>query len=126
MKRYIRSFKEIDNVNFANSLVKALKQVLPKNCWPKVDLQSRYTDVVVENIDSTDDLQDRTVDALNKLGYDVYFIKDADEEGYDIAAVKGDAFVKLQFDVSDYFNNGQQGYITLKFNNGNVLFQDWY
>lgn len=60
------------------------------------------------------------------MGYDVYDITDADDEGYQYAAVKGAAFVKLIADVGDYFNNGTMGYIELKFDNGHVFLQDWY
>lgn len=127
MKRYVRAskFKEIDSVNFASSLVNALKQLLPKNCYPKVN--SQYNEIIVENVPSrVNKLHDATAKALKMLGYDVYEIADFDDEGYELAAVKGEAFVKLAIDIGDYFNSGSMGYIDMKYNNGNVLFEDWY
>ena len=130
MKRYIHSstnsFKKIDGYHFSNILVDALKQLLPKNCYPKNATNAYGHEIEIENVPSRKRIYDATVKALESLGYDIYNIRGQDDEGYELAAVKGDAFAKLLIDVGDYFNNGVICYIDIKCDNGNVILEDWY
>lgn len=112
------------SLDLGKELTAKLKKLLPKTCWPKLNPQ--HNQIIIENPKQVNDLMGVTSKALESLGYKVYDIGDVDEEGYDISAVRGEAFAKLGFDIGDYFNNGPLGYIDIKFDNGNVLFEDWY
>lgn len=120
------TFKKIDGYKFANLLVDALKQMLPKNCWPKNATNKDGVQIIIEHPPVAEKLMNQTIKALNELGYDTYDIAEFDDEGYELAAVKGEAFAKLVFDIGDYFNNGMLGYIDIKTDNGNVIFEDWW
>lgn len=128
MKRWIHASKNIgiDSVSFASNLVHNLKQILPKKCWPHAN--SKYDEIIVEQMSERDTkkLHDALIKALNKMNYKVYDIAGKDDEGYDIAAADGDAFVKLVTNVGDYFGNPTMGYIDIDYNTGNIIFEDWY
>lgn len=128
MKKWIHASKKynIDSVEFTSGLVNELKKILPKKCWPKANAQ--YNEILVDSISNDDrnKLYNSVIKALKNMGYDVYQIAAMDDEGYEIAAVSGESFVKLVTDIGDYFNNPNMGYIDMKFDNGNVLFEDWY
>lgn len=116
-----RRFRNIDSVDFAHNLFTALKQLLPKNCYPKINPQ--YNEISVEKCSSKLKLAHALSDALQILGYTEYDIKSVDDEGYDIAAAKGEAFVKIGI---DYYADDHEGYLNFKYDNGNIILQDWY
>lgn len=131
MKRMIKASKNrfnIDSVEFTRTLREHLKQILPPNVVPKISL--RYNEIAVVNCPSERILVSDTSIALNKMGYNVVNIGgpvySADED-YDMAAVRGEAFVKIWFDLDDWHDaNEPVGYISLQFDNGSVMFEDWY
>ena len=126
MKKMIRasSFKQIDSVKFTNGVIDHLRKLLPEEC--RVVSNPRYDEIKIENPPEESKVEDIVINALANAGYDVYMISDIDSEGYDLAAVRGDAFVKISIDIGDYFDNGLACYLSLKYDNGNVLFEDWY
>ena len=126
MKKFVKAskFKNVNSIEFVSKLVSCIKE----EGYHAIDSSNSLGyEIQVEDVDSLPVLMDVVSYALSDMmGYDVYDITNVDDEGYNYAAVKGEAFVKLIVDIGDYFNNGVQGYIDMKFDNGNVLFQDWY
>lgn len=116
MKKVIRASKNLDGL-FGHKLFTALKQFLPKNCYPR--LSPRYDVIDVSNCSSLDRLIKATEKALNELGYDVYSDND------DLYAVKDEWFIRisLYFSPDKYTDDA----VIIDYGNqGNAIFEDWY
>lgn len=116
-------FHKIDAIKFTSSLFSALKQLLPKNCYPKI--RSEWpNEILLDSVPSRRKVVDAVIKALDELGYDVYIASDAD---FDIAAVKGNAFATIIVDVDPKrYDYNYAGFISINCNHGNVLLEDWY
>ena len=119
MKRVIKasSFKPINRTYFVDDLVDALKQLLPKNCYPTYTYRS---EIEISKLPTKKKFETAVVKACYELGYTPY---DYSYESDVIAAVKGDAYAKL-FLFYDSFD--KTGYINVHCDTGNVILEDWY
>lgn len=138
MKRVIKasSFKNIDGYSFTKAFVDKLLKLHPADEDDGYFIKdiSNYQgyQILIEGVDSLDTLEDEIIDALNLMNYgkeDTYDITDYENpnEGIVLAVVNGEAFIRLHLMYNYYYDSEtKDGIVYLKFDNGNVLFQDWY
>lgn len=120
MKRVINSssFKKISALDFCIELFNAMKQMMPKNCYPRFE-HRKGEGISFEHVPSENMLRNRLMKALNELGYDAYTVDNGD---FNIAAVNdSDAYVKLHV-----FADHGEGYIGIDADNGHASIEDWY
>lgn len=119
MKRVIRasSFEPINRTYFADNLVNALKQLLPKNCYPTYTYRS---EIEISKLPTKKKFETAVVKACYELGYTPY---DYSYESDVIAAVKDDAYAKL-FLFYDSFD--KKGYINIHCDTGRASIEDWF
>lgn len=140
MKRWIKvsSFKNIEGYSFTHNLINkinGLNSDSEGNYWAYDRSTSTGYVFTVEGPDSLAAVEDCVEEALEKLGYtEIYDISEEDpylqkhnDYGVRWAVVKGDAWVDISIDYSFYYDSDyREGCVFLSFDNGNVLFQDWY
>lgn len=141
MKRYVKNskedkyaevdaaskFKRIDSVRFAGGLFRKLQEYYdPED--KRIQISPQYTEITISDYNPTSDsawgLLDHVEMALESMGYNTYYV-DADEYPY-IAAIKGEAWVKIYWDYTPDADNIDTMYLDFSYDNGNVIFEDWY
>lgn len=118
--------RTIDSVKFAKNLADELNRRLPDSCYAEVNFQ--YDEISIDNSVSKKKLTEATVDSLEYLGYDVFYLSDLpDSDGYDIVAVdENNSFAKLVIDTGEWFGEDFNGYIDIQYGSGDASLQDWY
>lgn len=140
MKRMIKasSFKNIEGYSFTHKLINKINELNPDgegDYWAYDRSNHDGYQFTIEGPDSLQATEDCIEEALEKLGYtEIYDITEEDpalqkynDYGVRWAVVEGEAWVDITIDYSYYYNSDyKEGLVYLKFDNGNVLFQDWY
>lgn len=108
-------FQKINRVLFVDLLVDALKQLLPKNCYPTYTYRS---EIEISKLPTKKKFETAVVKACYEFGYIPY-----DYSSGVIAAVKNDAYAKL-FLFYDPFD--ERGYINVHCDTGRASIEDWF
>lgn len=126
MKRYIRSFTQINSVVFCRDFEKSLEAVLPKRAEIRINFQG--TLISVYNLPSTmteDRFRDVVVNVLEGLGYALY----DDFEMMDFKAVDDqDRYVGITLGLhhEGEIPKDDEYFISIEYGKGRASAQDWY
>ena len=134
MKRFVQaasrsSFKKINGYRFTKDLIAKLQRVIPQNS-PR-DASNHYGYAIeLENVPTTKKLIRITTGCLDSMGYSVFFgvddILDLPDDGSFYLAAVDDATKAWAKLCISWFPAEKDGLITIDFDNGNALAEDWY
>ena len=130
MKRYIKSAVSskfrIKGSNLMRKLCDTLKQLMPKNCYPSLNL--RHDTINLEKCPSEQRLVKSLIKSLELLGYESYEIN---YDGYDVAIIDNtdsyalfSVFVDKFYDTDDAIHPSAS--VSIKYGDGRASIQDWY